>query len=35
MRATLNISAAAMAKLRRIAKQRGASLGSVVSELVL
>ena len=35
MRTTLNISAAAMAKLRRIAKQRGASLGSVVSELVL
>ena len=35
MRTTLNISAEAMAKLRRIAKQRGASLGSVVSELVL
>jgi hypothetical protein len=35
MRTTLNISAEAMAKLRRIAKQRGASRGSVVSELVL
>ena len=35
MRTTFNISAEAMAKLRRIAKQRGASLGAVVSELVL
>ena len=35
MRTTLNISPEAMAKIRRLAKQRGASLGAVVSELVL
>ena len=35
MRTTLNISAEAMAKVRQLAKQRGATLGAVVSELVL
>ena len=35
MRTTLNISAEAMAKVRQLAKQRGATLGAVVSELLL
>ena len=35
MRITLNISAEAMTKVQHLAKQRGASLGAVVSELVL
>ena len=35
MRTTLNISAEAMAKVRLLADQRGATLGAVVSELLL
>ena len=35
MRTTLNISAEAMARVRQLAEQRGATLGSIVSELVL
>ena len=35
MRTTLNISAEAMAKVRQLAEQRGATLGAVVSELVI
>ena len=35
MRTTLNISAEAMAKVRQLAEQRGATLGAVVSELLL
>ena len=35
MRTTLNISAEAMAKVRQLADQRGATLGAVVSELLL
>ena len=35
MRTTLNISVEAMARVRQLAEQRGATLGAVVSELVL
>jgi hypothetical protein len=35
MRTTLNISSEAMAMVRQLAEQRGATLGAVVSELVL
>ena len=35
MRTTLNISAEAMARVRQLAEQRDATLGAVVSELVL
>ena len=35
MRTTLNISAEAMARVRQLAEQRGATLGAVVSELLL
>ena len=35
MAATLNISAAAMARLRQLALQRGVTLGEIASELIL
>ena len=35
MRTTLNISPEALARVRQLAQQRGATLGAVVSELVL
>ena len=35
MRTTLNISAEAMARVRQLAQQRGATLGEIASELIL
>ena len=35
MRTTLNISPEAMAKVRQLAEQRAATLGAVISDLVL